>query len=160
MQNEEQKKRPSSLQKKNPEILSDFVLNMDQLFSGKPLGNILQSMDGFFQNSKLNRSFPIEMIEESHAYIVRAKLPGISRQRINIEVINQSLHIVVRHEESLEQKNTLGETIRSQKAYQHIQRNITFVKPINDQGITAEHKDGLLEITVPKVKGKEIRISQ
>ncbi|MFS0781430.1 Hsp20/alpha crystallin family protein [Bacillus sp. 1P06AnD] len=146
--------------RKNPEFFSDFVMNMDQLFSGKPLGNILQSMDGFFHNSSINRSFPIELIEEGTHYVVKAKLPGIRKQQINIEVINQMMNIAIYNEESLEQKSPSGETVRSQRSIQAIQRNITFVKPIDDQGITAEHRDGLLEITVPKLKGKEVQIKQ
>lgn len=145
-----QKKLPSKRKKQMP--FSDFMQNMDHLFGGKPIGGILQSVDEFFQNSSTNRSFPLEMIEEPHAYIVKAKLPGIKSQQISIELYNQSLTITVQNDK---QKESSTHSYRSQ---QTITRNITFLKPINDQNIIAEHKDGLLEITVPKKRGKEIKI--
>ncbi|WP_019241961.1 MULTISPECIES: Hsp20/alpha crystallin family protein [Bacillus] len=149
-------KLPSKRNKNDP--FFDFVTSMDHLFSGKPLGGFLQTMDGFFQNSGLNKSFPIEMTEEKHAYIIKAKLPGINKQQINIEAFKQSLQISVQHNESLNQHDSKGNTISSQKTSKTITRSITFVKPINDKGVQAEHRDGLLEITVPKIKGKEVKI--
>lgn len=149
-------KLPSKRKKQVP--FSDFMQNMDQLFGGKPVGGILQSMDDFFHNSSANRSFPIEMIEEPHAYIIKAKLPGIRSQQIHIEVYNQSLSITVRNESQTVQQNHQKQTTHSQRSMQTTTRNITFLKPIYDQNIVAEHKDGLLEITVPKLKGKEIKI--
>lgn len=148
----EEKSKNISPRWKKIDPFSDFLSNMDQLLGGKPSGGVLQTMDGFFKNSSINRSFPIEMLEEKKAYIVRAKLPGIKKQQITIEVLNQSLLITVVTEDKQTQHN------RTQKFTQTISRSVTFVKPITEKGILAEHQDGLLEITVPKVKGKEVKI--
>ncbi|MGM9929416.1 MAG: Hsp20 family protein [Bacillus sp. (in: firmicutes)] len=143
---------------KKHDSINDFVSNMDQLFGGKPMGGLLQTMDDFFQNSSINRSFPIEMIEEQHAYIIKAILPGIKKQQIHIEAFDQSLFITVRNELQRLEQDEKGHIIQSQRSMQTTKRNVTFVKPINAQKIVAAHNDGLLEITVPKVKGREIQI--
>lgn len=153
---EKSNKLPSKRNKNDP--FFDFVSNMDHLFSGKPVGGFLQTLDGFFQNSAMNKSFPIEMIEEKHDYIIKAKLPGIKKQQINIEAFNQSLLITVNHSSSLDHQDSKGNVINSQQSFRTVTRSITFVKPINDKGVHAEHRDGLLEITVPKIRGKEVKI--
>lgn len=145
-----------SRRKKN-DTFSDFISNIDQLFSGKPIGGILQSMDSFFSNSTMNRSFPIEMTEEQDAYIVKAKLAGIKQQQINIETFNQSLVITIRNYEKSNQQNQNGKTFIQKQSLQTVSRSVTFVKPIDDQRITAQHNDGLLEVIVPKIKGKEVK---
>ncbi|WP_042346478.1 Hsp20/alpha crystallin family protein [Bacillus massiliigorillae] len=139
------------------DTFSDFISNIDQLFSGKPIGGALQSMDSFFHNSTMNRSFPIEMTEEHDSYIVRAKLAGIKQQQINIEAYNQSLMITVHNYEQSHQHDKNGKTLSQKQAFQTVSRSVTFVKPINDQGIIAQHNDGLLEVVVPKIKGKEVK---
>lgn len=142
--------------RKRNDLFSDLIFNMDQLFSGKPVGGVLQSMDHFFTNSSMNRSFPIEMTEEQDSYIVKAKLPGIKQQQINIEAYNQSLVINVQHYEKTHQKDNNGQTISQKQSVHSTTRNVTFVKPIDDQKIVAQHTDGLLEIIIPKLKGKEV----
>ncbi|MGM9923393.1 MAG: Hsp20/alpha crystallin family protein [Bacillus sp. (in: firmicutes)] len=148
---------PPFKRKKN-DSFSDFISNIDQLFSGpKPLGGVLQSMDSFFSNSTMNRSFPIELTEERDAYIVKAKLAGIKQQQIHIEAYNQSLLISIQRYETAGHKDSNGKTFSKKQTLQTISRNVTFVKPIDDQSVTAHHNDGLLEIIVPKLKGKEVK---
>lgn len=157
MSAEEKKKRLPSRRKKN-DPFSDFISNIDQLFSGgKQVGGILQSMDSFFHNSPMNKSFPIELTEDHDRYLVKAKLPGIKQQQINIEAFNQSLVITVRNYEKSTVLNDDGKTYSQKQSLQTASRNVTFVKPIDDQGIIAQHNDGLLEVIVPKLKGKEIK---
>jgi len=156
MTDERTSKNPSNQNKHD--IFSGFVTNMNHLFGSKPhKGGVLQSIDDFFLQSSQNRSFPIEMEEKESMYIVKAKLPGIEKQQIHIEAFNQSLVIAVQNHENITQKNTNSQNYELQMK-QAMKRRITFVKPINDKEITAGHNNGLLEITVPKLKGKPIKI--
>ncbi|MEH6941601.1 Hsp20/alpha crystallin family protein [Bacillus sp. JJ722] len=145
-----------SKRRKN-DSFSNFISSIDQLFSGKPMGGVLQSMDSFFSNSTMNRSFPIEMTENHDAYIVKAKLAGVKQQQINIEAFNQSLVITIRNHENYTQKDLEGKAFSQKQSFQTVSRSVTFVKPIDDQGIIAQHNDGLLEVIVPKIKGKEVK---
>lgn len=144
--------------RKKQDFFSDFILNMDQLFSGKPLGGVLQTMDGFFQTSSKNRSFPLELGEEQDVYIVKAQLPGVNKKQIKIQALDQALIITVENRELINEKDQNGNLLRNSHTLQNISRSVNFLKPINEQRIHAEHKDGLLIITVPKIKGKEIKI--
>lgn len=149
-------KKSSSSQNK-PDLFSDFIVNMNHLFGNKThKGNgLLQSIDDFFMNSSQNRSFPIEMEEKDNIYLVKAKLAGVSKQQIHIEAYKQTLVITVQNQETFYSKQ---QTFESNHSKQIIQRNITFVKPIDEKAITAGHNNGLLEIIVPKIKGTAVTI--
>ena len=158
MSDHRMKKNPSSQNK--PDLFSDFILNMNHLFGSRTQksNGLLQSIDDFFMQPSQNRSFPIEMEEKDNMYIVKAKLPGISKQQINIEAFNQTLVITVQNQETFTKKNSNNQTYESRHSKQIIQRNVTFVKPINEKAITAGHNNGLLEIIVPKIKGTTVKI--
>ncbi len=137
-----------------------FISNMDQLFSGKPFGGVLQSMDDFFQASAKNRSFPINIREDAHHYTVTAQLPGISRQQIMIESLPQAIQITIKQNEHSEEKHTKKGYMKSKLVSGVQSRTVRFVQPINQSGIQAEHKNGLLQIHVPKITGKSIQIRE
>ena len=151
-------KSPSSQNK--PDLFSDFIWNMNNLFGSRTnkSSGLLQSIDDFFMQSSPNRSFPIEMEEKDTMYIVKAKLPGISKQQIHIEAYKQTLVITVQNQETFSKKNSTNQTYEARHSQQIIQRNVTFVKPINEKAISAGHNNGLLEIIVPKIKGTAVKI--
>ena len=47
-------------------------------------------------------------------------------------------------------------TFKRQQTFQRSSRTIPFPFPINEKLVKASYKDGLLQITVPKQKGKPI----
>lgn len=140
----------------NKEPFLNFINQIDQLFSGKNAG-MLQSLDNFFHNSSIRSTFPIEMKEEQNHYMVKAKLPGVNKQQINMEILGQSLLISVHHHEIINYEEG-SKTYQTQQTYHTVKRSVTFVKPINEHGIKASFNEGLLEIIVPKIRGKEIKM--
>lgn len=140
------------------DLFTDWIRAMDRLFSEKPLNGILQSMDEFFSNASFSKSIPIELDENQYHYIVKAKLPGIKRQQIDLELHNQSLLITVQNEETIATENNQNHSQYKNYTYNKISRSITFAKPIDSSKVKANHQDGLLEIVVPKIKGKPINI--
>ena len=47
-------------------------------------------------------------------------------------------------------------TFKRQQSFQRSSRTIPFPSPINEKLVKASYNDGLLQITVPKQKGKPI----
>ena len=156
MSKDDRLKNLQSKQHKNDPFLN-FFNQIDQLFSGKTNGGMLQSLDNFFQNSSIRNTFPIEMNEEQNYYVVKAKLPGINKQQINMEILGQSLLISVHHREIINYEED-SKTYHTQQTFHTVKRSVTFVKPINEDGIKANFNNGLLEIIVPKLKRKEIKL--
>ncbi|MEK3797517.1 Hsp20/alpha crystallin family protein [Peribacillus sp. FSL H8-0477] len=150
----------SNNEKKEPyrhEVLNEFVSKMDRLFADKPIKGMLQSMDDFFTSSNSSRSFPVEIVETEHEYQISASLPGVKRQHIGIEVLPQAIMIKVKVPDKANnplRNNGLRRTI------DRLSRTISLYKPFDDKKINAQHRDGILQLTVPKLKGKTISINE
>jgi HSP20 family protein len=103
--------------------------------------------------------FRSELQEDQDNYYVKAELPGIPKDKIDIELINNQLRI---HAEKEEEKETTNKKYHfSEISYGSFTRTYNLPRTVNSQGIKADYKEGVLTITVPKSeesKGKKIRI--
>ncbi|MGN1402476.1 MAG: Hsp20 family protein [Bacillus sp. (in: firmicutes)] len=152
----------SSRRKGQQVPFSDFIMNMDQLFGGKTNGGVLQSVDRFFQSSPRyrNTGFPLGLTENKDSYILQAKLPGVRKNQISLQVIQQDILITVNNMTITEERDNNHHVISSQSQTETVSRRVHLPNPINSALIHAEHIEGLLTITIPKAKGKKIRIDQ
>jgi HSP20 family protein len=146
--------KPSPAQK---ELFNEFKTTVDRLFAEKPLKGILQSMDDFFGGSQ-DRGIPIEVTESKTDYHIKAILPGIKREHIEIEMLRQGVIISVTHRESVIENNESQGLSKRKQAASTRSRRISLSKPIDERKASANHRDGVLEIKVPKLKGKQIAI--
>ena len=101
----------------------------------------------------------VDILETESDLIVRAELPGMTREDIDIEVTSESL--AIRGERKIleeEGKNY----IRAERTYGPFQRSFNIGVPVESDKVKASYKDGLLEIVIPKaeeVKPKKISIN-
>ncbi|CAM3917663.1 Hsp20/alpha crystallin family protein [Lederbergia lenta] len=145
--------REESTPKRAQEPVNHMMKAMNDFFQQRPTKGFLESMDQLFISSPFNGSFPMELNENDKAYIVQAKLPGIKKEDIEIDVLPQ--HITI----SIKQSKT---SLKNNKETYHqkdtLSRTIPFTKVINSRSVTAIHENGLLTVTIPKIKGKKIEI--
>ncbi|MCL4868990.1 MAG: Hsp20/alpha crystallin family protein [Anaerolineae bacterium] len=130
------------------------------------LRNALDRMfdDSFFAPFKreelVDWGLPLDVIEQADNFLVKASVPGIKADDLEITLENDVLSI---------KGETKSETEESNDRY-HLRerrigrfgRTITFPVRVNGEAITAEYKDGVLTLTVPKaeeVKPRRINIS-
>jgi HSP20 family protein len=102
----------------------------------------------------------VDVLESKESYLIRAELPGMKREDINVEVKDGTLLL------SGERKS---EKPAEGVEYRHVERSTTkfwrsFSLPetVKQEGIEATYKDGILEIRVPKAeeaKPRQIEIS-
>ncbi|RFU68455.1 Hsp20/alpha crystallin family protein [Peribacillus saganii] len=147
---------PSKNWKKD--AFSDFIHSMDRLFGDKPIKGLLQSMDDFFATASMEKTFPVELTEKESAYVVIAKLPGISREQIELEFYSQTLFISISHHELEMVENESKGIFKKHSSTRRLSHSVGFAKPVMGEHIKANHRNGLLEIIVPKLKGKRIQI--
>jgi HSP20 family protein len=136
----------------------DFMRTMNQLFQEKPVKGFLQNMDDFFNSPFPFNGFPIEMDENEKEYIISAKLSGVKKDQIDIDVFQQYITITVQNTETTENEDTEQKSIFKKNSLQRTSRTITLAKPIDEQKVKANYEDGLLTIRVGKEKGKRLRI--
>jgi HSP20 family molecular chaperone IbpA len=146
--------------KKTPiqQPFQDFMRTMNHLFQEKPVKGFLQNMDDFFSSPFPFNAFPIEMDETEKEYIISAKLSGVKKDQIDIDVFQQYITITVQNTETLVNEDTEHKSIFKKNSLQKTSRTITLTKPIDEQKVKANYEDGLLTIRVGKEKGKRLRI--
>ncbi|MGE7878392.1 Hsp20/alpha crystallin family protein [Peribacillus muralis] len=137
------------------EPFTHFINKMDRLFSERPPKGMLQSLDEFFGSTK-ERGFPVEIQESNSEYILTATLPGIARNQISIDVLTQAVTISVRQPEKQHKHHGMFQKDGSRGS---MSRTITFQKPIDDAHVTARHRDGILTLHLPKIRGNRIEIN-
>jgi HSP20 family protein len=97
-----------------------------------------------------------DMKDMGSEYVVEAELPGIAKDKINLDVHDGVLTISAN--EQAEQKQEKNDYIYRERRYGHISRSFS-LENINENAITAEHKDGVLFVHLPKsaVEKKSVR---
>ena len=92
----------------------------------------------------------MDVLESREAYIIRAELPGMKKEDINVELKDGTLTLSgERKSEELAQ----GVEYRSvERVNGKFVRSVILPKTVNHDAIRASYKDGILEIHVPKVE--------
>jgi len=116
------------------------------------LSSVWEPFDG-------GRTFRLDAEEEKDKYIVRADLPGVKRDQIDVSLENNNLTISVKREEIHEEegRNFLRRERRSGSA----SRTVHLPLAAEGEKTDARFQDGVLEITVPKseqAKAKRIEV--
>jgi HSP20 family protein len=103
----------------------------------------------------------IDVIERDNKLVVRADLPGLSKEDVNIDVENDALMIQGERREEFE--DTREGVFVSERSYGRFFRSIPLPDGVNPDDVNAKFNDGVLEITIPRPKqetrrGKRIEI--
>jgi HSP20 family protein len=92
----------------------------------------------------------MDILESHEAYIIRAELPGMKKEDINVELKDGTLTL---SGERKAEELTEGVGYRSvERVNGKFVRSVILPETVNRDGIQASYKDGVLEIQVPKVE--------
>ncbi|MYF99086.1 Hsp20 family protein [Candidatus Poribacteria bacterium] len=103
---------------------------------------------------------PIELTVFDDRFEVLVELPGVSKDDINVSVTDRFLK--VKGEKQRKQTDENHKFRRSGLKYGKFKRVLPLPPPANADGITAEFKDGILSVMIPKsedAKSKDISIN-
>ena len=92
----------------------------------------------------------VEIFERENDLVLRADLPGISREEIEIEVEDNMLTLSGERKQDIEPET--GKTYRSERTYGAFKRSFSLAPTVDVSRIGATHKDGVLEIVLPKME--------
>lgn len=93
-------------------------------------------LGGFFERIGQKADLPVEFDQDSNHYFVRAKLPGVSKEQIRIELKERILQIEVR--------------VGDGEDADVIQRRLRLPDALDLEAVSAKHVDGLLTVELPK----------
>ncbi|MEX2163160.1 MAG: Hsp20/alpha crystallin family protein [Sulfuricaulis sp.] len=105
--------------------------------------------------------FPaMDMKERDDAYVIIADVPGAKKEDIDVTLENGILTITAETKSETEEKE--GERVlRQERRYGKYVRSLRLGTQIEEKGVKANYKDGVLELTLPKaeeVKPKKISV--
>jgi HSP20 family protein len=92
----------------------------------------------------------VDIFDAPDAIVLKAELPGISPDDIDIEVDDNVLSIT--GERRFEERVEEGRYHRVERAYGRFQRSVTLPPNVLTEQITAGAENGVLEVRVPKVE--------
>ena len=101
----------------------------------------------------LERSFRVDILDYDKELIVRAELPGVEKDDIEVTIAGDRLTIEAERE--FEEEETKESFYRHELGYGELRRTIALPVEIDAQHIEAELKDGILKVVLPKVQAAE-----
>ncbi len=103
----------------------------------------------------------MDVTERDDEYVIRMDMPGVSREDIDITlaegVLTVSGEVRRQHEEKAGDR-----IIREERSYGKLTRSLRLGSHIDEAKVSANYKDGVLELTLPKaeeMKPKKITVS-
>ena len=104
--------------------------------------------------------FRVDVSENEQAYTLRAEIPGVRKDDINITIDGDQ--VAISAEVKKEQDVRDGERVlRAERYYGKLQRAFALGQAVDENSAVAKYTDGVLELTLPKrsaVHAKRITI--
>ncbi len=101
----------------------------------------------------------VDISETADSIVMKAELPGVSRENIDIQVRDNTL--TLKGERKFEREVKDENYLRIERSYGAFQRAFSLPTVIQQDKIKAVFKDGVLEVTIPKAevaKRKQVKI--
>lgn len=97
-------------------------------------------------------NFPqVDIIDHENDIEVKAALPGVKKEDIDVFIINQTITIRASCKEEKKEEEK-GKYFRREISQGEYQRTLSLPEYVNDEKAKAYFKDGLLSITIPKTE--------
>ncbi|MEE8211091.1 MAG: Hsp20/alpha crystallin family protein [Acidiferrobacterales bacterium] len=123
--------------------------------------------EGFFRPMRVFEEAPqrglapaVDVSENDNEYIVRAELPGVKKEDINVTLEEGVLAISGETKSETEEQKG-GRVIRQERRYGKYMRSLRLGTQVDQHKTKAKYKDGVLELVLPKaesVKPKRIAV--
>jgi len=91
---------------------------------------------------------PMDLVEAGDHFVLRADLPGLGEEDVNIEVADDVL--TISGERRFEQDASEGGHVRVERGFGAFRRSLTIPDGVDPEAVTASFDKGVLEVRVPK----------
>jgi HSP20 family protein len=96
---------------------------------------------------------PVDIFETDEALIMKAELPGFSKDDISIELKDNTL--IMKGERKRQDEVKEGNYHRMERMYGAFQRSFMLPTTVEHDNVKASYKDGILELHLPKVQAAQ-----
>ncbi len=131
--------------------------SMEEFFEDFPPRRWMETFEPFGlkwpMGIDFERSFRVDILDREKELIVRAELPGVEKDDVEVTIMGNRLMIEAEREfEEEEKKETF---YRHELGYGDLMRTIVLPVEVDVDHIEAELKDGILNVVLPKIQAAE-----
>lgn len=98
-------------------------------------------------------TMPVDIQEFDNGYIVKAEVPGVKKENLDIDLNKSSVTISAKKEEEKEENN--NKYHKTEFRYGNYSRTVYFPHEINIKDAEAHLEHGVLHLDLPKLKKEE-----
>jgi HSP20 family protein len=105
-------------------------------------------------------SFPVDVSETDDALEVKASLPGVRPEDVEVTISNDVLTVKATHEEKTEEKKR--DYYRRELRYGTLHRSLSLPVSVDADKAEAKFENGVLHLTLPKaeaIRPKQIKVA-
>lgn len=127
--------------------MQQFHREIDRLFD--------QAFRGFGQDRPLPRSLgngflkpQLDLSATDKAYAISVEIPGVEEEDVTLEIVNDTL--TIRGEKKQETEERDKNYYRMERSYGSFQRILSLPEDVDQSGVNATFKKGVLTVTMPR----------
>jgi HSP20 family protein len=103
-----------------------------------------------FERDERQLQMRIDVSEKDNGYVVKADIPGVKKEDINIRIDGNVVQIDAESKQEKETKDEGGKVLRSERYYGTISRTFSLGQDVDDAKAQASYADGVLTMELPK----------
>jgi HSP20 family protein len=100
----------------------------------------------------------IELKSTDEAIVLRAELPGISAENLDVQVARESVSISGEYKSETKTEDKEHQIHRSEFRYGSFHRVIPLPASVQNDQVKADFKDGILNLTLPRVEAEKPKV--
>ncbi|MEJ2347405.1 MAG: Hsp20/alpha crystallin family protein [Gammaproteobacteria bacterium] len=96
------------------------------------------------------RAPKVDVVERDNEIVVKAEVPGVKKEDLDVSVTSNT--VTIKGTTSHEEKEEKGDYYRCEISRGSFSRTVALPGEVDSDGAKASFKDGVLELTMPKVE--------
>lgn len=158
MAKKSEKKELVSKEETRPDFFSSLgdVEHYFDRFFRHPFSMMMHPSAGFRDLPQFAGMSPsVDIFEEGGDMVVKADIPGIGKDDLNVSITENTL--TISGEKKQEEKTEKKDFHRVERSYGSFCRSFRLPDNVNGEKAKAQFKDGVLEVRIPKTKESKVK---
>ncbi len=128
--------------------------SMEEFFEDFPPRRWMEAFGPFERNwpmdPEFERAFRLDLVDHEEELVVRAELPGVEKDDVDVTISGDRLTIVATRE--FEEEDESDNFYRHELGYGKLMRTVALPVEVDPEKIHAELREGILKVTLPKIR--------
>ena len=144
------------------------MANLVRLEPAREMLSLREAMDRLFEESFLRPGsfgvsdsasavLPLDMYETENDIVVKAAIPGVKPEDIEVTVTGDLLSIKGEFQSETEQKDEKRNYHRQERRYGSFCRQLTLPAGVNADACAADFENGVLTLKMPKIEEAKVK---